>query len=515
MTEFADSVRAGSRHLSALGRPDARLHLPKHHAIASFTTPGGRQQPFLAQTTPLKVDAARISFHLKRQEERGGRYLADLRQWHWAEPDPSAVADGRGESSAPARPREEPARTARRVVLPSRATKPAPGAGEVERGEAPASYRELVSIDGANRMRIVSPGGAQTELEPDATDLEVLALVASLRHVLSTQIHRRFNGGRAQTTTQRRLKRLAEARLLSRLQFHRGDGAGTPICYAITESGIAALGRGRSRDGTRDRPLALTTAPSPPRPGEDRRGAAQVRHELHVSGWVLALELTLGGGSLGVRGPGESVISPLVGRGEQNEHALAPRDLRLPAGRTAHDFHRTIATGERVEVERFETVRPDATVELPGGTDLLVELDDRLPIGTRAQKLERYDHLISGWAMHTKRYGARLGRPPRAVFVCRDPARARECARRADSALVACQAYPGRYPEEWEFPGRAGILFAAERDVHAGALWAYGLHRLPPQVRASRATNGPGARLAEPRPLELLTGAEVPAEGAS
>lgn len=339
-------------------------------------------------------------------------------------------------------------------------------------------------------------------------DLEVLGLVASFRHALSTQIHRRLNGGRAQTTTQRRLKRLAEARLLSRLQFHRGDGAGTPICYAITDAGIGALerGRGHPRDGTRDELGPAATAPPTPRPGEDPRRTAQVRRELHVTGWVLALEQALGEGRLRTKGPAESAISPLVGRGEQSQRALAPQDLRLPAGRTAHDFRRTIATGERAEVTRFETLRPDATVELPAGTDLLVELDDRLPVGPRAQKLERYDHLISGWAMHTKRYGAHLGRPPRAVFVCRDRARARECARRADSVLVACQAYPGRYPEEWEYPGRRGILFAAERDVHTGVLCAYAVHPLPPEVRASRATGAPGERLAEPELRQLVTG---------
>jgi hypothetical protein len=508
-TELSEGVRAGSRNPSALGRPDARLHLPKHHAIVSFTTPSGRQQPFLAQTTPLKLDQARMAFHRERQERRGGRYLADLRQWHWDEPASAAVADGEVVSRAATHTRAEGAWDGRRGASPSRATRPTLGGREHERGEAPQSYRELVGIDGANRVRIVRPASARMELELEPVDLEILALVASFRQVLSTQIHRRFNGGRAQTTTQRRLKRLAEARLLGRLQFHRGDGAGTPICYAITDAGIAALRRGRER--SQDAPRNESAGPEPPPPphGEDRRSTAQVRHELHVTGWALALEQALGGGRLRVKGPAESVISPLMGGGEQGERALAPRDLRLPAGRTAHDFKRTIANGTRVEVERFETVRPDATIELPGGIDLLVELDDRLPVGRRAQKLERYDHLISGWAMRIKRYGARLGRPPQAVFVCRDRTRARECARRADSVLVACQAYPGRYPQEWEYPGRAGILFAAERDVHAGALRAYGLQQLPPEVRASHATNGPSARVAEPHLLELPTGVET------
>ena len=47
-----------------------------------------------------------------------------------------------------------------------------------------------------------------------------------------------------------------------------------------------------------------------------------------------------------------------------------------------------------------------------GATDLLVEFDDRLPTGRAAGKLERYDHLLAGWSVHTNRYGRRLGKPP-------------------------------------------------------------------------------------------------------
>ncbi|HEV2981984.1 MAG TPA: hypothetical protein VGX51_11170, partial [Solirubrobacteraceae bacterium] len=39
MAEFSDQVRPGVTHLSALGHPDVRLHMPKHHAVASWTTP--------------------------------------------------------------------------------------------------------------------------------------------------------------------------------------------------------------------------------------------------------------------------------------------------------------------------------------------------------------------------------------------------------------------------------------------------------------------------------------------
>ena len=83
MSEFSDTIRPGIEHLAALGRPDARLHLPRHHAIASWSTPEGRQSPFVAETIPLRVDTERVSLHAERQAERGGRYRTDLRQPHW------------------------------------------------------------------------------------------------------------------------------------------------------------------------------------------------------------------------------------------------------------------------------------------------------------------------------------------------------------------------------------------------------------------------------------------------
>ena len=54
MAEFSDTVRPGIERLSRLGRPDVRLHLPKHHAIASWVTSEGRQSPFIAETIPLR-----------------------------------------------------------------------------------------------------------------------------------------------------------------------------------------------------------------------------------------------------------------------------------------------------------------------------------------------------------------------------------------------------------------------------------------------------------------------------
>jgi hypothetical protein len=553
MAEFSDAVRPGIEHLSALGHPDARLHLPRHHAIVSWSTPGGRQAPFVAETIPLRVDPERVALHAAHQAERGGRYRTDLRQPHWdrerrggngsagsehAETDPTqptaplesrfdgAPAERAAEAStevSPDQPTAETqvpgmarAQTVDRVSADRHSTGTESGKDAETDGVTgtdsktdtgvspdartpPDSYRELVDLDGAHSVRWAKQVLEPKSLSPEALDLEILALVACMRHVLSSQIHRRFNPGRATTTTQRRLKRLSDAGLVRRFQFHRRDGGGVPMCYAITATGLELL-HAHDRlttleEGDVD---TLPGPPSPAAPVEGDRLLRQARHDVHVAGWVLALEHTVDGAPLALRGARESVLSPPLRSTSDGRRALGPADLTLPGGRSPHEFLRTDPSGKRVPVERFETVRPDVTIELPGrvgaGIDLLVQLDDRMPTGRAAGKLERYDHLLAGWSVHTTRYGRRLGAPPSVVFVCRDRARARECARRADQVLIACRAYAGEYPADWEYPGREGILFVAERDAHEGLLRGYGVPRLPPEVRVSVAHGDPRAR---------------------
>jgi hypothetical protein len=70
MAEFSDVVRPDIRNLSALGRPDVRLHLPRYHAVASWVTGAGRQAPFVGETFASRVDAERVASHAARQHER-------------------------------------------------------------------------------------------------------------------------------------------------------------------------------------------------------------------------------------------------------------------------------------------------------------------------------------------------------------------------------------------------------------------------------------------------------------
>jgi hypothetical protein len=517
MAEFSDSVRPGLGQLSTLGHPDVRLHLPKHHAIASWSTPDGRQAPFIAQTIPLRVDEDRLALQAARQLERGGRHRTDLRQPHWDQRHRAIQgAAGAGEPAGEAGlPAEEP-----------RGEMAAPATADEARS-LPAtpsdSYRELVELDGAHSVRWAKRVEPPRPLEPDVLDLEMLVLVAGMRHVLTSQLHRRFNPRRAATTTQRRLKRLSDAGLVDRFQFHRRDGGGVPMCYVITAAGVELL-RARDRLTARAEEAGSNGASSRASAPRGKGLLRQACHEVHVTAWALALAQAVPDGRPALRGPSESVLSPPTLSKPEGRVGLAPGDLRLPGGRAAHDFLRTGPTGESVEVERFETVRPDAIVEVRApapvevhaemngpaaprapGVDVVIELDDRLPVSGAASKLERYDHFLAGWSAHLTRYGSRMEAVAIVIFLCRDRARARECARRADSVLRACRAYAGEYPFDWEYPGRERILFASERDMHEGLLRAYGVPRLPPQVRVSATHGDPraGEATAEPREIPV------------
>ncbi|HEX3517801.1 MAG TPA: replication-relaxation family protein [Solirubrobacteraceae bacterium] len=492
MAEFSDVVRPGIEKISSLGRPDVRLHLPKHHAIASWSTADGRQSPFIAQTLPLTVEGERLVSHARAQHQRGGRHLTDLRQPHWDRGDRSNAPRADSDERAPSSDAPSGAtRVARVVVPPTLQTLPA-------LPDTPAEgYRELVELDRAQSVRR-APRRVVGTLDPDPRDLEVLALIGALGHVLSSQIHRRINPGRSPTTTQRRLKRLADAGLVERFQFHRRDGGGVPMCYTLTTEGRDALQRQGGDGGS-------IQGGEPRAPIEDRHRRMgisgmearlkQARHEIHVAAWVLALADALSetGTITALRGAEEALLPAPQRTTPAGRVPVGPGDLRLPGGRAPHDFLRTETGGRRVQAERFETLRPDTIVEISGAVDLIVEREDRLERPGTIAKLERYDHFLAGWSTLVKRYGPRGRAVPFVVYLCRDRQRARECARRADALLCACRAYAGEYPFDWEYQGREQTLFVPERDVHEGLLLAYRIPSLPPAVRVTAAQGDPRA----------------------
>jgi hypothetical protein len=447
LAEFSDQLRPSDEQAMRLATPDVRLHLPRHTAIVSWTTPRGRERPFIASTLPMALDEAQIERHAERQRARGGRELHDPR------PPADLFA-----LQPPAVLMQSP---------PSALQLPAGGSEELPEGEMPESFAELVELDAATRVRwLQTAGPRRPPPRLESSDRELLEWLVGARCALTTQIHRRMRPGRALTSTQRQLKRLADAGLVARFQLYRGDGGGVPLCVTATAAALELIGaRGRAPVDLGDHAL----------PG--------LRNGLHLVGWILALEALLGGALSDVLGPGRAAIAPGGGR------SLGPAELVLEDGLRARDFLLSAPDGSRRAVERFAPVHPDAVVAL-ASDDVRAPAGDLLVVRERHERigwLERYDHLLSGWWRAVARY-SRAGAPPSLVVLCADAERARECALEADGVLCATLARIGSDPFQWERPGRKRISFVAESDVHAGSLAAWQLPQHPPALRDGQPT---------------------------
>ena len=487
MAEFADQLRLGDQRVATLAAPDVRLHLPRHTAVASWTTPTGRDRPFIGTTIPLSVDPDRIERLARLQRERGGREVELL-----APPRRLVGHDAPRET----RPTGAVAVLELPTPVKSASAKGTEGGGGVQLPStevqlpSTATFRELEAVDAATSVRWLPVAAATRRPTLDPREFELLSWIAGARCVLSSQAHRRTSPGQALTTTQRRLKRLADTGLLARFQLYGGDGGGVPFCCAATDPGLELVG------------LTGRRAPS-----LDDEHLVGLRADLHVVGWLLGLEACAGAVVLSVLGPGRTRVAPPTGAG--------PEGLGLEPGVHARDFVRASTDRDRRRrVESFVGVSPDAAVELrirsagrDQTTDLLVFNRPRETTGV-FDLLERLDHLVAGWWRLVPRY-VRLGRSPTVVIVSGDRDSARELAALADPILVACLARIGEPPDRWAYPGRGGVVFAAEPDIHRGVVDGWRVAELPPSVRsrtdASESTDrrdaprwGPIVELADP-----------------
>jgi hypothetical protein len=133
--------------------------------------------------------------------------------------------------------------------------------------------------------------------------------------------------------------------------------------------------------------------------------------------------------------------------------------------------------------------------------DLLVELDRARSAAASEERLRRYDGLISGWSGALDRYKT-IGTPPVAVFVCEDERSRDALVRIADRAVTARLAKAGAEESEWPHPGRRGMFFVSERDIHLESLEALQLPEFPPDIRVR--LNGKRARACQPRRVKLI-----------
>ena len=392
MAEFSDTVRPGVERLSSLGpsrRPPASAQAPRDRELDH---PGGA--PVAVHRADAAAGASIVSASRCTPHASTSAAAAIARSA------PATLGAPRGSPRSTRGQRRAPRqRWAPRRAAALDADRAAPR--DSDRGafpEAPStpveSYRELVELDGAHSVRWAKRIESPRALEPDRLDLEMLALIAAMRHVLTSQLHRRFNRGRAATTTQRRLKRLSDAGLVERFQFHRRDGGGIPMCYVIAagraagprRSTIASLRRApttapqralrsvaRRRAGARGREPA---APGPPRRPCRRLGAGArcVRRRRAVG-----LRGPAAGGALAAdarkRATGGSRSRRRIcgcRAGARRTTSCAP--MHGPAERARSSASRPCA--------RTRSSRSDASAAAPlAACDVIVELDDRLAGG--------------------------------------------------------------------------------------------------------------------------------------
>jgi hypothetical protein len=310
--------------------------------------------------------------------------------------------------------------------------------------------------------------------------------------MFANQIWRRWWEDSSQRAAQQGLQRLASAGWVNRFKFQVGERGAQQRVYCLTKEGFE---QARGQPGRHGDHIAADATWRAPGTGEPRR----ILRDLHVNGWVLALRQVAGRSFGAWRGPLEGRLQPPRRRGRGGDSdTVRPSQVILGSNHRLQGF----------SGDHFEPVSPDATVELRVSNgqsrtrvDLLIDLDRSRGFEATEQRLIAYDGLISGWAGMTGRY--RKGDiAPMVVFVSEDERSLLRLLKIADNALTTRVAKAGTDELSWPHPGRHGILFAVERDIHEGSLQALALPELPPQVRVQ--AGGLEASVCRPRRVQII-----------
>jgi hypothetical protein len=556
MSVYSDLIRDDSDSRARLRlTPDTIINLPNHFAVCSWISKGARVPAFLAKTLPLETVDEVVEHHLAVQRERGCHVPERLPDplpevdWKGLRELPTKVVGEDGEGTRAKSSGGRPAATASEESRPAPASEPgANGAGasnggrgggaRVDRGRPsgnghgtgtgdedaaaraaglvldfdpgatsvsnpnessarpapplPGTYTEL-DLDDVRGLiwDKVTPVPADRRHEPSHRELEILGALWSYRFLFASQIWRRWWSGSSQRSCQRGLNRMAKAGWVRRFKLQTGERGTQQRVYCLTRQGFDL---GQERIGRRGNYIDPEATWREPVVTDPRR----ILRSLHVNGWVLAFDSRAGKVLRSWRGPRVSRMDPPKRRVRGQWVEIEPGEVIVGNAHKLRDY----------DARKFESVSPDATLELsiPTGDsrlrfDLLVEIDRGSSVAASEDRLRRYDGLISGWSGMLDRYQT-LGTPPVVVFVCEDEPRATKLLRIADRTMTARLAKPGTEETEWPHPGRRGIFFACERDLHQGSLEALALPELPPDLRER--LHGRRARTCQPRRVHLI-----------
>ena len=505
MTQFSDTVRPGVERLSALAHPDVRLRLPRHHAIVSWVTPSGRGAgvPGRDASRCGSTPGGSPSWPRSRAA-RGGRRLSDLRQPHWeGSPAREPAGAARGAKSAPAATIAPSGRSTRGATVEpvssgGRRLPPLPVA--VARG-----FRELLDLDRARAVRGVAAPRDAKPADRARRAGHRASVAAGLARAPAEQpdppAARAREGAdddpaAAEAAGRRRPDRAPAVPPARRRRRAR--------CAARSlQPGWAALAvageRSRCSRAASMQPRSTTA-----------RGLRQVRHELHVAGWALALAARGRRRRAPRTAPARCCRRHARRRGQARP--FGPAELSLPGrARSA----RLPAHG-RGAASRSRPVR-DAASRCDGFgplrrrrrcSDLLIERDDRAgrPAGSRSSSAMTTSLPVG--ARTPRRYGPG-GRARPLVGVRRAATGGGRGNARAGPTASCARAGPTRATTRrtGSYLGRLGTVFVAERDIHEGELCGWSVPALPPELRSTLADGDP--RAAEERALGVMLPAHV------
>lgn len=545
MAAYTDLIRDDTASRARLRvTPDTIFNLPNHHTVCSWISRGARQPAFIAQTLPLETRADVIEQHRAAQTARGGfvpeRLPDPLPDLDWrngllelptaevvpvaAAPRPVALPERPRATASPpspklpapvaapapapepvasepvapkpvtpvAEPEPEPAGPAPVALAPEPVPAPAPAAAARPAAAAavPDSFAELDLDDVRGIIWDNAKPGARAH-EPSERELEILGALWSYRFLFASQIWRRWWSGSSLRASQQGLQKMAAAGWVRRFKFQVAERGTQQRVYCLSRKGFELL-RGRSgRDGRLF--VADDATWREPQIADPRR----VLRDLHVNGWVLALESGVGRSLTSWRGPRAGRLEPPRRKHQGQWVDLRPSEVVLGSNHKLQGFEGT----------RFEPVSPDATLALrltgdgPRRVELMVDLNRARGGGASEERLRRYDGFVSGWWRLLDRYKG-FGLAPLVVFVSEDERAALRLLKLADRVVTTRVAKAGTPELEWPYPGRRGLFFAVERDLHEGSLEAFALPEHPPHVREQ--IDGQGARVCRPRRVYLI-----------
>ena len=314
----------------------------------------------------------------------------------------------------------------------------------------PASYLEAHRYDGAamhhDRPATIVPCALQPR------DLAVVRDVWRYRFLTAPQVIELWWPGSCERAGQRRLRKLFQAGYLERFR-------------PITRRGSFPWTYHLGREG--HRLLQQHGIVGPAQRFSSRRvyDYGHVLHEIQLNAWILAYRRELGSTLLSWEGETDIDPPPQAKRGQ----------LRLEGDWSAKGLHDAHA----------RLLRPDAVLEIErtdgeeGIRTFLVEYDRTGRVDKNYGKFRRYDAFLNWWWRHTEY--AELDEPPFVLFVCQAKHQREQFMAAADSELTGHRWHPSVSADDYEYVGRRRVLFALERDVHAGILEAWRLPAFPPQ----------------------------------